>query len=81
LFEQNGEWNELTVTPAAGTASALAMLLGTYAEIALRRTPLARPPVWLLNKAGAALDRCVTSLREPRPGSLIPNFHVVADAP
>ena len=27
-------------------ASALAMLLGTYVEIALRRTALARPPVW-----------------------------------
>jgi hypothetical protein len=57
------------------------MLLGTYVEIACRRTPLARPPVWLLNRGGAALDRRVTSLREPLPGSLIPNYHVVADAP
>ncbi len=81
LFEQNAGWNSVAVTPAAGTASALAMLLGTYTEIALRRTPLARPPVWLLNWAGAALDRRVTSLREPLPGSLIPNFHVVADVP
>ena len=81
LFEQNGDWSGLTVTPAAGTTSALAMLLGTYVEIALRRTVLARPPVWLLNRAGAALDARVASLREPLPGSLIPNFHVVADAP
>ena len=81
LFEQNAAWGSLTITPAAGTASALAMLLGTYTEIALRRTPLARPPVWLLNRVGAALDRRVTSLREPLPGSLIPNFHVVADVP
>jgi len=79
LFEQNADWAGLSVTPAAGTASALAMLLGTYVEIALRRTPLARPPVWLLNRTGATLDRRVTSLREPLPGSLIPNFHVVAD--
>jgi hypothetical protein len=57
------------------------MLLGTYVEIALRRTALARPPVWLLNRAGAALDARVASLREPLPGSLIPNFHVVADVP
>jgi SAM-dependent methyltransferase len=81
LFEQNGDWSGLTVTPAAGTTSALAMLLGTYVEIVLRRTVLARPPVWLLNRAGAALDARVASLREPLPGSLIPNFHVVADAP
>ena len=81
LFGQNADWTAVTVTPAAGTTSALAMLLGTYIEIALRRTPLARPPVWLLNRAAAALDRRVPSLRAPLPGSLIPNFHVVADVP
>ena len=54
------------------------MLLGIYAEIALRRTPLARGPVWLLNLSGAALDARFASLREPRPGSLTANFHLVA---
>ena len=56
LFETNAAWSSLTVEPAAGTASALAMLLGLYVEIALRRTFIARGPVWLLNTAGAALD-------------------------
>jgi SAM-dependent methyltransferase len=78
VFEQNAEWSSLTVDAAAGTASALAMLLGTYLEIALRRTPLSRPPVWMLNRLGAALDARSTTLREPVPGSLIPNLHVVA---
>jgi SAM-dependent methyltransferase len=78
LFEQNAEWASLSVTPAAGTASALAMLLGMYVEIALRRTVLARPPVWALNKLGHALDGRGARLREPAPGSLIPNFHVLA---
>jgi ubiquinone/menaquinone biosynthesis C-methylase UbiE len=78
VFEQNAEWSSLTVDAAAGTASALAMLLGTYVEIALRRTPLARPPVWMLNRLGAALDARSTTLCEPVPGSLIPNLHVVA---
>lgn len=78
LFEQNGIWEELRVEPAAGTASGLAMLLGTYVEIALRRSLLARGPVWGLNRAGAALDGRSTQLREPVAGSLIPNFHVVA---
>jgi SAM-dependent methyltransferase len=78
LFEQNALWASLTVEPAAGSASALAMLLGTYVEIAFRRTRLARPPVWVLNRAGAALDQRSSRLRDPVPGSLIPNFHVVA---
>jgi SAM-dependent methyltransferase len=78
LFERNAQWSSLTVEPAAGTASALAMLLGTYVEIALRRTFVARPPVWALNTVGAALDGGGARLREPVPGSLIPNFHVTA---
>jgi SAM-dependent methyltransferase len=77
LFEQNADWSSLTVQPAAGTASALAMLLGTYIEIALRRTRLARGPVRLLNTLGPALDRRSPNLSAPVPGSLIPNLHVV----
>jgi SAM-dependent methyltransferase len=80
LFSQNAEWSSLDVEPAAGTGSALAMLLGTYVEIALRRSALARGPVWALNKVGAALDARSARLREPVPGSLIPNLHVVAVA-
>jgi SAM-dependent methyltransferase len=80
LFAVNGEWSSLAVQPAAGTASALAMLLGTYVEIALRRSPLARPPVWLLNRGAEAVERRSTQLREPLPGSLIPNLHVTAVA-
>jgi SAM-dependent methyltransferase len=80
LFEEHADWAAVSVTPAAGTASTLAMLLGTYVEIALRRTQLARPPVWLLNTLGGALDGRAASLRELRPGSLTANFHVVADA-
>jgi SAM-dependent methyltransferase len=83
LFADNAEWASLTVTPAVGTASTLAMLLGTYAEIGARRASaarLARGPVWLLNTAGAALDRRVALLRDPVPGALFANLHVVADA-
>jgi SAM-dependent methyltransferase len=80
LFDENAEWSSLSVGAAAGTASGLAMLLGTFVEIALRRSVLARPPVWALNRIGAALDARSLQLREPVPGSLIPNFHVVAVA-
>jgi SAM-dependent methyltransferase len=78
LFEQNGSWSSVYVQPGAGTASGLAMLLGTYVEIALRRSVIAKPPVLVLNKVGAALDARSAQLRNPVPGSLIPNFHVVA---
>jgi SAM-dependent methyltransferase len=78
LFTENAGWSEVSVEPGAGTASGLAMLLGTFVEIALRRSVLARGPVWLLNTAGAALDGRSAQLRNPVPGSLIPNFHVVA---
>lgn len=82
LFEQNASWAGVSVAPAGGSAGCLAMLLGTYAEIAARRAgapSLARPPVWVLNSAGRALDRRVELLRSPVPGSLLANFHVVAD--
>jgi SAM-dependent methyltransferase len=78
LFTTSAEWGDVSVVPAAGTASALAMLLGTYVEIALRRTVRARPPVYALNRLGAALDARAAMLRDPVPGSLIPNLHVVA---
>jgi SAM-dependent methyltransferase len=78
LFRENADWESVEVKAGAGTATCLAMLLGIYTEIALRRSVLARPPVWLLNRTAAALDARVTSLREPRPGSLTANFHLVA---
>ena len=82
LFEREAEWAAVSVTPAGGTAGCLAMLLGTYLEIAGRRAhaaAAARPPVWLLNTAGRALDRRVRMLHEAVPGSLIANFHLAAD--
>jgi SAM-dependent methyltransferase len=78
LFEESADWESVDVRAGAGTASCLAMLLGAYVEIALRRTHLARGPVWLLNRVGRALDGSVRSLREPVPGALIANFHVVS---
>jgi len=83
LFRENAEWAGLRVEPAAGTASTLAMLLGTFVEIGFRRAKapgLARVPVWALNRVGAGLDSRVAELREPVPGALIANLHVTADA-
>jgi SAM-dependent methyltransferase len=81
LFTENANWQSVEVRPGGGTATCLAMLLGVYTEIAFRRARLphlAGGPVWLFNRAADALDRRVAILREPRPGSLTANFHVVA---
>jgi hypothetical protein len=34
--------------------------------------------VWILNRLGTALEARSSLLRDPVPGSLIPNLHVVA---
>ena len=81
LFDQNGDWSSLCISAGAGTASALAMILGTYIESGLRRTALARGPVWLLNTLALNLEARSSRLRGPVAGSLIPNFHVVATTP
>lgn len=84
LFRDNGDWARLEVVAPLGTASCLAMLLGTYADLASRRArvpALGRALVTALNRSGPALDRRSALLGEPRPGSLVANLHVVAEAP
>jgi hypothetical protein len=71
----------VTVTPGAGSAEALAMLTANYVHLLAKRAGaalLARPLVALLNAVGAALDRRVALLRDPVPGALFANLHVVA---
>ena len=78
LFAESAEWESVEVAAGTGTATCLAMLLATYTEIALRRSVLARAPVWLLNRTASALDARFQSLRELQPGSLTANFHLIA---
>jgi SAM-dependent methyltransferase len=83
LFRANGEWTSVTVTPGAGTAATVAMLLAHVTDLACKRArvrPLARPVTVALNWAGETLDRAVPLLREPIPGSLHANYHVEAVA-
>lgn len=83
LFRANGEWTSVTVTPGAGTAATVAMLLAHVTDLACKRAhvrPLALPLTAALNWAGEALDRAVPVLREPVPGSLHANYHVEAVA-
>ena len=67
--------------PAAGTATCLAMLLGTYVEIAFacaRAAARRAAPSGCSTARPARSTGASSSLREPRPGSLTANFHVVA---
>jgi SAM-dependent methyltransferase len=83
LFRDHGEWVSVTVTPGSGTAACVGMLLAVYGDIALRKARLglvARGFSWSLNSAAAAADRRSAKLREPGPGTVHANYHVVADA-
>jgi SAM-dependent methyltransferase len=84
LFTRAAEWRSVEVRPAAGAASCLAAMADVYVDLLFRRARLdgvGRGLVWLLNSAGEALDRRVRALREPVPGSLFVNYHVVAEKP
>jgi SAM-dependent methyltransferase len=84
LFVTAGGWASVTVTPGSGTASCMTMLLALYVDLAAKRVGVraaGRPFVVALNALGEALDRRSPGLREPRPGALIANYHVRAEAP
>jgi len=84
LFERSAEWESVNVAPVAGAATCVAATTAVYVDLLFRKahlTPVSRASVWTLNSLGALVDRAVPSLREPIPGSLHLNYHVVADKP
>ena len=81
LFVDNGAWESVRVTPASGTTACLGMLLSMYLDLTFRRIRLggaARPLVAGINTIATAIDSRSVRLREPGPGTLFANFHVVA---
>jgi SAM-dependent methyltransferase len=75
-------WQSVQVRPGAGSASCLAFLAGTYLHLLAKRAriaPAARPAIAVLNRAATALDARVSLLRDPVPGALFANYHVVAE--
>jgi SAM-dependent methyltransferase len=83
LFADNGAWSAVKVTPGAGTALTVAMLVAHLADLFCKRAhvrALGIPLVAALNATGEALDRAVPLLRAPLPGSVIANYHVLAVA-
>jgi SAM-dependent methyltransferase len=84
LFAENGNWASVRVTPASGTTACLGMIASLYLDLVLRRLRLGavgRPLIAAINTVAGAVDRRSPQLREPGPGTLFANFHVVARAP
>ena len=84
LFTENGTWASVRVTPASGTTACLGMLLAMYLDIGLRRVGLrfvAKPLIAGINTVAMAIDQRSVRLREPGPGGLFANFHVVGEVP
>jgi SAM-dependent methyltransferase len=82
LFTDNGTWASVVVRPASGSAACVGMIVSVYADTGLRKArlaPLARGIVWAVNGTARAVDRRVERLREPGPGTLFANYHVVAE--
>jgi SAM-dependent methyltransferase len=82
LFRDNADWASVRVVPGSGSAATVGMLNAIYFEHALRRTPLRilrGPLVAAVNRIAGALDGRFVLLREPRPGTIAANYHVVAE--
>jgi SAM-dependent methyltransferase len=82
LFAAAGDWSSVRVTPGSGSTACVAMLSAIYVEHLLRRARLrflAGPLLAVLNGAARALDARVALLREPAPGTIAANYHVVAE--
>jgi SAM-dependent methyltransferase len=82
LFRENADWASLTVRPGSGTAACLAMLLSHFLNLLAARVGLRRPARLLIaamNAGAEAIDRRSAQLREPRPGTIFANYHVVAE--
>jgi ubiquinone/menaquinone biosynthesis C-methylase UbiE len=82
LFLENGEWESVRVTPASGTTACLGMLVAMYLDLGFRRVglgALAKPLIAVINTVATGIDGRSARLREPGPGGLFANFHVVAE--
>jgi SAM-dependent methyltransferase len=82
LFRENGDWTAVTVTPASGTTACVGMLVATFIDLLAKRAhvrALGAPLVAAVNATARAVDGMSAELREPRPGTIFANYHVVAE--
>lgn len=82
LFADNGDWASVQVTAASGTTACLGMLFAMYLDLGFRRVGaggLAKPLVAAINTVAMAIDARSARLRDPGPGGLFANFHIVGE--
>jgi len=82
LFREHGDWRTLVVTPASGTAACIGMLVATFIDLLAKRArarALVAPMVALVNGTARAIDNSSARLRNPGPGTIFVNYHVVAE--
>ena len=81
LFRENAFWSTVTVTPGSGTTACIGMLVSTYMALLAKRArvpALADPFIAAVNALARTIDRGSPQLRQPRPGTIFANYHVVA---
>jgi hypothetical protein len=74
LFAENGPWESVRVTPASGTTARLGMIASIYLDFAFRQLHargIARPLIAIVDTVAGDV--------ECRSGTLVANFHVVAE--
>jgi SAM-dependent methyltransferase len=82
LFEENGDWSSVTVTPGSGTTACIGMLVATYIHLFAKRARapvLGVPLIAAVNASARAIDLLSADLRTTRPGAIFANYHVVAE--
>jgi SAM-dependent methyltransferase len=82
LFRENADWSSVDVRPGSGSTACVAMLISHFLDLVLknaRARPVGLPLVAGLNRAAEAVDARVARLREPIPGTIAANYHVVAE--
>jgi len=83
LFRENASWSAVTVTPASGTTACIGMLVANFIDLLAKRAharPLAMPLVAAVNLTARGIDGVSPRLREPGPGTIFANYHVVAQS-
>ncbi len=82
VVRANGDWASVSLSPSSGTTACVFMLVNMYIDLLARRVHaglLAKPVIAGLNAFAETIDGRSSRLRNPGPGTLHANFHIVAE--
>jgi SAM-dependent methyltransferase len=81
LFREHASWSTVTVTPGSGATACIGMLVATSIDLLAKRAhvrPAAVPLIVAVNLVARTVDNASARLREPHPGTIFANYHLVA---